>query len=131
MPVRRQFSPSGGDRWIKQLERNERLSKGKQNCQGLMSVRETRPCFRREAAYRPAAPTLKITLTILAISGASYAIRCPVAPPGRRVALGRRQMVAEQPIELARPFFRAPSSSTGGFAPGIVSASQCAHFTGK
>jgi hypothetical protein len=26
---------------------------------------------------------------------------------------------------------RAPFNSTGGFAPGIVLASQCAHFTGK
>ena len=44
-------------------------------------------------------------------------------------------MVAQQQIELVGPFLReksrAPSSSTGGFAPGIVSASQCAHFTGK
>ena len=37
-------------------------------------------------------------------------------------------VVAQEPVELVGPFFReedrAPSSSTGGFAPGIVSASQ-------
>ena len=45
------------------------------------------------------------------------------------------QVIAQQPIEASARSsgkkMRAPSNSTGGFAPGIVSVSQCAHFTGK
>jgi hypothetical protein len=53
----------------------------------------------------------------------------------RRAGFSADEMTAQQKVELDSSLFGeedpAPSNSTGGFAPGIVSASQCAHFTGK
>src|SRR3982074_1897304 len=47
----------------------------------------------------------------------------------------RGPMAAQQPLECSARSpgkkSRAPENSTGGLAPGIASASQCAHFTGK